>query len=135
MTLLGYVPSGGHGSRLNISIQRGRLDALFNAMLGGLGGISSLVLTFYGAALVLRGDMSLGTMLAYTALAGGFLANLSNLNVSLYAGFLRANPDFLALREQRVTSYWDCYHRSTSRSEYAGFQVLDFFKRLAAAKE
>jgi len=62
-------------------------------------------------------------------------ANLSNLNVSLYAGFLRANPDFLALTEQRVTSYWDCYHRSTSRSEYAGFQVLDFFKRLAAAKE
>jgi ATP-binding cassette subfamily B protein len=64
---------------LNISIQRGRLDALFNALLAGLGGISSLVLTFYGAALVLRGDMSLGTMLAFTALAAAFLSNVTSL--------------------------------------------------------
>ena len=62
-------------------------------------------------------------------------ANLSNLNVSLYARFLRANPDFLALTEQRVTSYWDCYHRSTNRGEYVGFRVLDFFKGLVVAKE
>jgi hypothetical protein len=43
--------------------------------------------------------------------------NLGNLDKSLYAQFLRANPDFLALTEQRVISYWDCYYRFSCRKE------------------
>ena len=34
--------------------------------------------------------------------------NLGNLDKSIYVRFLRANPDFLVLTEQRVLSYWDC---------------------------
>jgi hypothetical protein len=35
--------------RLNISIQRGRLDSVFDAALGMLGAISGLSLMFYGS--------------------------------------------------------------------------------------
>jgi ABC-type bacteriocin/lantibiotic exporter with double-glycine peptidase domain len=64
---------------LNISIKRGRLDAIFDAMLSLLGMVSSLALMFYGAYLVLQGTFTLGIMMAYTALAGGFLGPLNNL--------------------------------------------------------
>ena len=57
--------------------------------------------------------------------------NLTYLDTSTYADFVRANPEFLALTEQRVISYWDCYYRSTSKKEYPGFLVLDFLKSLA----
>ena len=58
-------------------------------------------------------------------------ANLGNLDNALYARFLRDNPDFLALTEQRVISYWDCYYRFSCRKEdYPGFRAIHFFKRL-----
>ncbi len=57
--------------------------------------------------------------------------NLGNLDKSLYAQFLRANPEFLALTEQRVISYWDCYYRFSCRKEdYPGFRAVHFFKQL-----
>jgi hypothetical protein len=58
-------------------------------------------------------------------------ANLGNLDKALYAQFLRANLEFLALTEQRVISYWDCYYRFSCRKEdYPGFRALHFFKQL-----
>jgi hypothetical protein len=57
--------------------------------------------------------------------------NLGTLDKALYAQFLRANPDFLALTEQRVISYWDCYYRFSCRKEdYPGFRAMHFFKQL-----
>jgi hypothetical protein len=57
--------------------------------------------------------------------------NLGNLDKALYAQFLRANPDFLALTEQRVISYWDCYYRFSCRKEDCpGFRAVHFFKQL-----
>jgi len=64
---------------LNISIRRGRLDALFNILLSGLGLVSNLSLTFYGAFLVLNDTFSLGMMMAFNALASGFLGPLNSL--------------------------------------------------------
>lgn len=64
---------------VNISIRRGRLDAMFNAMLSALGMVSAFCLMFCGTYLVLRGTFTLGTMMAFTALAGGFLSPLNNL--------------------------------------------------------
>jgi len=57
--------------------------------------------------------------------------NLTYLETSLYADFVRANPDFLNLTEQRVVSYWDCYYRSTQKESYPGFLILDFLKSTA----
>jgi ABC-type bacteriocin/lantibiotic exporter with double-glycine peptidase domain len=64
---------------LNISIKRGRLDATFSTLLGLMGTVSNLGLMFYGTFLVLRGNLSLGSMMAFNALATGFLNPLNNL--------------------------------------------------------
>ena len=61
-------------------------------------------------------------------------ANLGKLDTSLYGDFLRQNPEFLRLTEQRVISYWNCNYRSVRREEYAGFRVLHFFKGCAAGR-
>ncbi len=41
------------------------------------------------------------------------------------AAFVRANPDFIHLTRARVTSYWDCYFRTTPRREHVGFRLMD----------
>ena len=56
--------------------------------------------------------------------------NLPYLKSPAYAGFVRANPEYLALTEKRVMSYWNCYYRRTKREEYPGFLVLNFLKSL-----
>jgi ATP-binding cassette subfamily B protein len=64
---------------LNISIRQSRLTAVFNAVLNLLATTTSLVVLFYASLLVLRGSLTLGTMIAFGALAGGLLGPLSNL--------------------------------------------------------
>lgn len=45
---------------------------------------------------------------------------------SLLATFARENPDYLVTLGQRITSYWDCYHREAypSTNDYPGSKVL-----------
>ncbi len=64
---------------LNVSIARGRLDALIQSLIAALGFASPLVILLAGGHLVIQGDLSLGTMLALNALAAGFLTPLSSL--------------------------------------------------------
>jgi ABC-type bacteriocin/lantibiotic exporter with double-glycine peptidase domain len=65
--------------QLNVALQRGRLNAIFDSVLGALTTASPFVILVYGALEVVRGDLSLGTMLAVSALATGFFAPLSTL--------------------------------------------------------
>jgi ABC-type bacteriocin/lantibiotic exporter with double-glycine peptidase domain len=64
---------------LNASLERGRLAAAVEAITGALRMGAPLVILVAGAALVLRGTITLGTMLALNALALGFLNPLSKL--------------------------------------------------------
>lgn len=64
---------------LNVSTDRGRLDALVSSFNATLRLASPLAVLSYGTILVLRGDLSLGTMLGLNALAAGFFTPLSNL--------------------------------------------------------
>lgn len=64
---------------LNATLDRGRLDATTDALMGALRLGSPLVIVAYGCARVLDGQMSLGTMLALSALGGSFLVPMSNL--------------------------------------------------------
>lgn len=58
-------------------------------------------------------------------------ANLQKLDKPVYGQFLHANPDFLALTENRVISYWDCYYRfSGAKEDYPDFRAIHFFKQL-----
>ena len=73
--------SGGCGARsnlfadeLNVALPRGRLNAIFRLGAGGAATASPFVILVYGALEVVRGDLTLGTMLAVSALAAGFFA-------------------------------------------------------------
>jgi ATP-binding cassette, subfamily B, bacterial len=64
---------------LNVSLARGRLDAFFDAAMNTLTTASPFVVLAFGASAVLQGDLSLGTMLAASALALGVLTPLTSL--------------------------------------------------------
>jgi len=51
----------------------------------------------------------------------------------LYSHFVEENPDFLAVPGQRIVGYCNRYYRGRRRSEYVGFQVLEYLKSLAAS--
>lgn len=91
---------------LNVSVARGRLDALVDSLMGALTLGSPLVVLVAGTIQVLEGTLSLGTMLAVSALAVGFWAPLAQLVVHAFQlqhlrGYLVRLGDVLAApREQ-----------------------------------
>ncbi|HSN96984.1 MAG TPA: peptidase domain-containing ABC transporter, partial [Candidatus Nanopelagicales bacterium] len=93
---------------LNVSLDRGRLDAVVNSLLETLGTASPIIVLLYGSLLVLDGDMTLGTMLALSALATGFLTPLSTLittafQLQLLGSYLERINDVLETdREQEA---------------------------------
>jgi ATP-binding cassette, subfamily B, bacterial len=64
---------------INVSLARGRLEALTESVVAGLRVGSPLAVLAVGGAQVLNGDLSLGKMLALAALGAGFLEPLSTL--------------------------------------------------------
>ncbi|MCH9680288.1 MAG: peptidase domain-containing ABC transporter, partial [Deltaproteobacteria bacterium] len=64
---------------LNVSLRRGRLDALIQSILSGFGMAAPLIILGVGAKLVLDGDVSLGAMLGLSALGSGFLGPVGKL--------------------------------------------------------
>jgi ABC-type bacteriocin/lantibiotic exporter with double-glycine peptidase domain len=67
------------GDELNVSLARGRLDAFFEAGINTLTTASPFVVLIFGASEVMAGHLTLGTMLAASALAIGFLTPLTSL--------------------------------------------------------
>ena len=65
--------------QLNVSLERSYLSALIETVLGALRTLSPLLLLWFGATQVLNGNMSLGTMLAMSAVAAAFLSPLTAL--------------------------------------------------------
>jgi hypothetical protein len=59
--------------------------------------------------------------------------NLSSLNTPAYEQFVQSNPEFIALTECRVMSYWNEYYRRShpDRDNYVGFRLMRFLKALA----
>jgi len=67
---------------LNVTLRRDRVSAVVEVAMTSLRVFSPLLLLLVGAHLVLEGRMSLGTMLALSALASSFLAPLASLVAS-----------------------------------------------------
>jgi ABC-type bacteriocin/lantibiotic exporter with double-glycine peptidase domain len=65
--------------QVNVALRRGRLDATVDAVTGTLQLGAPLAILVYGGFQVLNGGISLGTMLAFAALAAGFLEPLATL--------------------------------------------------------
>ena len=69
---------------LNVSLRRGRLDALVSSLLGAFAIAAPLSILATGTLLVLRGSIGLGAMLGLSALGAGVLGPISALvNVTL----------------------------------------------------
>jgi ABC-type bacteriocin/lantibiotic exporter with double-glycine peptidase domain len=66
-------------AEINAALARGRLSAAIDALVSGLRLASPLVILALGGAQVLAGQLTLGTMLALSALAAGFLEPLAAL--------------------------------------------------------
>ena len=64
---------------LNVSISRGQLGAMIDAMTSAIRLGSPLIILGFGGLKVLNGDLTLGTMLAVSAVAEGFLSPLATL--------------------------------------------------------
>jgi ATP-binding cassette subfamily B protein len=64
---------------LNTSLAKGRLSANFGTLIGAIAFAGPLIVVLTGAKLVLDGQLSLGTMLALSALASGFLGPINAL--------------------------------------------------------
>ena len=64
---------------LNVSLRRGRLDALVGALLSAFAMAAPLIILGIGTYLVFSGSLSLGAMLGLAALSGGFLGPLNTL--------------------------------------------------------
>jgi len=71
--------SGLFAAELNVSLKRGRLDAVLESLRMAIRSGSSMALLGVGTLQVLSGELSLGQMLAVTALANGFLNPLVSL--------------------------------------------------------
>ena len=86
---------------LNVNLVRGRLNALVESTMTALGVFSGLAILLFGAFLVLEGRLTLGTMLAMSALAAGFLGPLSALlataqNLQLVGSYIERIDDVLS---------------------------------------
>jgi ABC-type bacteriocin/lantibiotic exporter with double-glycine peptidase domain len=91
---------------VNVSLARGRVSAIVDACLSGLRVGGPVIILAWGAEQVLDGSLSLGTMLALSALAAGFLMPLTTLvgnglQLQSLSGYLARINDVLdAPREQ-----------------------------------
>ena len=63
----------------NVGLERARLQALVESMLGMIKAAAPLSIMAYGAVLAMRGEITLGTMLALNSLANGFLGPMGAL--------------------------------------------------------
>jgi ATP-binding cassette, subfamily B, bacterial len=93
---------------LNRSIQRGRLDGTFGALVATLRYGGPVTLLLVGAQSVLEGGLSLGSMLGLSALAGGFLEPVANLvstgmRLSQLPGYMERIEDVLETPREPVS--------------------------------
>lgn len=93
-------------NELNLEIAEGRLSATVNSLLSSLALASPLLILMYGGLQVMRGDLTLGTMLALAALGSAFLVPLgqlveTGLKLQELGGFMERIDDVLETpREQ-----------------------------------
>jgi len=57
-------------------------------------------------------------------------ASFDSLDHVAWRTFMIANPGFVAVTDAQVMSYWNCYHRRVSRTDYRGFRVMGKLRAL-----
>lgn len=93
--------------QLSVSMQRGHLSALTDSVMSALRMSSPLILLWMGTRYVMSGQLSVGSMLAFTALAASFLAPLASLvansqRLQLAGAHLERIADVLGAEREQV---------------------------------
>ncbi len=83
---------------LRISYKEGMLSNIQSTISGVISGLGNLVLLYVGISQVINGDLTLGSYMAFTTLAGYFMDPISNL-VSLQLSIQEANISMKRLSE------------------------------------
>lgn len=83
---------------LRISYKEGMLSNIQSTISGVISGLGNLVLLYVGISQVINGDLTLGSYMAFTTLAGYFMEPVSNL-VSLQLSIQKANISMRRLSE------------------------------------
>ncbi|HEX2831673.1 MAG TPA: peptidase domain-containing ABC transporter [Thermoanaerobaculia bacterium] len=91
---------------LNVSLARGRLDAFFDAAMNTFTTASPFIVLAVGASAVLSGELTLGTMLAASALAVGVLTPLTSLvstavQLQLLASYMDRMDDVMETAQEQ----------------------------------
>jgi hypothetical protein len=62
---------------------------------------------------------------------------LPSMHQSTYAAFFLEHPLFFQKTQDRMVSYWDCYHRwlYKQRRDYVGFRLFERFREWSAAAQ
>ncbi len=94
--------------QLNVALSRSRMMAVVDALNSLLQSAAPLILLGAGTVLVLQGHLSLGTMLATTALATGFLGPVSSLmgsalQLQMLGSYVERIDDVLAAEPEQKT--------------------------------
>lgn len=93
--------------QLNVSVKRGQLNATVDAIMGGVRMSAPLLSLLLGGWQVLNGQLSLGAMLALSALAGAFLGPFSTLiatalQLQLVRSYIERIDDVLATAPEQA---------------------------------
>ena len=92
---------------LNVSLERGRMQAVIDGTAGLLGSSSPVIILAFGALMVISGQLTLGGMLAINAIALGVLSPLqtlvaSALQLQLIGGYMDRIDDVLKQDPEQV---------------------------------
>ncbi|MBL0217071.1 MAG: peptidase domain-containing ABC transporter [Myxococcales bacterium] len=92
---------------LNVSLERGRVSAMIDGIVGLLSSASPVIILVVGALMVIAGQLTLGGMLAVNAIAMGVLSPLqtlvsSALQLQLIGGYMDRIDDVLKQQPEQV---------------------------------
>jgi ATP-binding cassette subfamily B protein len=103
---------------LRIAFREGMLSNIQGAISGGVGTIGNLVLMYFGVLQVIRGDITLGTLMAFMTLAGYFMDPVQRL-VGLQLQIQEAQ-----ISMRRVSEILDYEREQENREQYQEFEGI-----------
>ena len=92
--------SGLYAEVMNVSVQKGRLNAKIDALRGSISQLAPMIVMAIGAHAVMKGEMTVGTMLAMTSVAMSLFGPLAELiegllNMQLLSGYAARVQDVM----------------------------------------
>jgi ABC-type bacteriocin/lantibiotic exporter with double-glycine peptidase domain len=114
---------------LNVALKRGRLSALVEALMSTLRMGSPIFVLWFGGLQALHGSLSVGTMLALSALASGVLSPIATListalQLQMLRSYIERLEDVRRLPQNKPSATYPAPHACPARSHWTGLVQL-----------